>query len=79
VKASASSAPRHDFEHGWQATRAPGQIPPLDREVAGLLTRARELALAVDDVIADETGAWITEFRTSLERVERGLARADRQ
>jgi len=69
---------RHDFEYAWQSGRAAATAPTSDNEVAALLARAREFVLAVDDVIADETGTWITEFRTSLERAEQGLARSDR-
>lgn len=69
---------RHDFEYDWQAVRAAATSPPSDDDVAALLARARAFVLAVDDVIAEETGAWITEFRTNLERVEQSLARSDR-
>jgi hypothetical protein len=35
--------------------------------------------VAVDDVIANETGAWITEFRTNLEQAEQTLGRSVRR
>jgi 4-amino-4-deoxy-L-arabinose transferase-like glycosyltransferase len=69
---------RHGFEYGWQAARAAAAAPPSDDEVAELLTRARELALAIDDVIAEETGGWILEFQTNLERAEQSLRASDR-
>ena len=69
---------RHGFEYDWQAVRAAATNPPSDKDVTALLARARAFVLAVDDAIADETGAWITEFRTNLERVEQSLARSDR-
>lgn len=69
---------RHDFEYTWHATRAASNTSASDDQVARSLALARDFVLAVDDVIADETGAWITEFRTSLERAEKSLARPDR-
>lgn len=69
---------RHDFEYVWQATRAGAGYPPSDEDVAALLSHAREFVLGVDDVIADETGAWISEFRSSLEGAEQGLAASTR-
>lgn len=69
---------RHAFEYDWQAARAAAAAPPSEEDVAALLARAREFVLAVHDVIADETGAWVTEFRANLERVEQTLGRSDR-
>jgi hypothetical protein len=68
---------RHDFEYNWQAARAGAAIPPSDGDVARLLALARALVLAVDDVIADETAMWTSEFRTMLENAERRLAPSD--
>ncbi len=64
---------RHEFEYLWQTERAAAGGPPSDDQVASLLKRACDLVVAVDDVIADETGAWITEFQTTLERAEQNL------
>jgi hypothetical protein len=69
---------RHDFEYAWEAARAAATAPLSDTQVAARLARAREFVLAIDDIIADETGAWITEFRASLERVEQSIGRSDR-
>jgi 4-amino-4-deoxy-L-arabinose transferase-like glycosyltransferase len=70
---------RHDFEYAWQAARATAGDPPSDGEVAALLELARNVVVAVDDVIANETGAWITEFRTNLEQAEQALGRSARR
>jgi len=67
---------RHEFEYGWQAERAAAGGRPSTEQVAALLARAKAFVLAVDDVVADETSGWITEFRTSLETAEQGLERS---
>jgi hypothetical protein len=64
---------RHDFEYEWNAQRSLAD-PPGSAEIAALLELARELVLAVDDIVAEETSGWITEFRGSLERAEKGLS-----
>ena len=53
--------------------------PPTEEDTAAFLGRAYEFVLAVDAVIANETGAWTKEFRTSLEAAEQSFGRADRQ
>jgi hypothetical protein len=67
---------RHQFEYDWQLARAANAAERSD-EVAPLLVLAREFVLAVDDAISSETGAWIAEFQTSLDRAEEGLRRSD--
>lgn len=64
---------RHNFEYVWNAARAKMTDPLSDEDVAALLAKAREFVIAVDDVVARETSAWIAEFRTSLERAEADL------
>ena len=54
---------RHDFEYAWQTMRAGAATPPSDAELNAMLTRARDFVLGVDDVLAGEIGAWISEFR----------------
>jgi hypothetical protein len=70
---------RHDFEYAWEVARATDTAPLSDDEVAARLAGVREFVLSIDDVIAEETGAWITEFRASLERVEQSIGRSDPQ
>lgn len=65
---------RHDFEYAWQIARANAGMPPTEDDVREGLRLARELVLAVDDVISEETGAWVTEFQASLERAEQQLS-----
>jgi len=67
---------RHDFEYQWQVVRATIGSVPSDADVIALLERAREMVLAVDDVINGETGAWIAEFRSTLETTGQSLGTA---
>ncbi len=67
---------RHDFEYEWQVLASAAAIPPTDSELAGLLESARRFVLAVNDVLADETHAWVAEFRTTLERADQELGRS---
>jgi SMODS and SLOG-associating 2TM effector domain 2 len=69
---------RHDFEYSWQAMQAAATAPPSEVELAALLERARTFVLEVDDVIADETSAWIMEFQANLARAEESIGRSDR-
>lgn len=69
---------RHDFEYSWNAYRANSANPPTAAEVAALLELAHSVVLAVDDVVAEETGSWVVEFRGSLARTEEALASAGR-
>jgi hypothetical protein len=65
---------RHDFDYAWNALRANAADPPDDAQVDALIELARTLVLAVDDLILDETGSWVTEFRGTLERAEQALS-----
>ena len=69
---------RHDFEYSWNARCARSADPPTTAEVAALLELARTVALAIDDVVAEETGSWIAEFRRNLDRAEQELGAAAR-
>jgi hypothetical protein len=64
---------RHAFEHDWNAQQVSNAEPPTDDQVNDLLALARAMVLAVDDLLAEETGRWIAEFRGVLERAERTL------
>jgi hypothetical protein len=68
---------RHEFEYAWQAARAAADDPPTETQTFEMLTLARALVLAVDDVVAAETGAWVTEFRSALDRAEEVLGSSD--
>ena len=68
---------RHELEFSWSARRAAAESPPTPDQVLGLVELARTLVLAVDDVIAEEPGGWVAEFRGSLDRAERSLAPGD--
>jgi hypothetical protein len=57
---------RHNFEYSWNAEFASSGDPPTAAEVAALLELARLVVLSVDDVIADETGSWMAEFREDV-------------
>ncbi len=64
---------RHDFEYAWQEARAKGADPLGEIELLDLLDRTRLFVLAIDDVIANETGDWVEEFRTTLKETEAKL------
>jgi hypothetical protein len=70
---------RHDFEYAWQAERATAGEAPSTSETAALLALAHKFVIAVDDAIANETGAWIAEFRTNLQQVEQAVERSSRR
>ena len=64
---------RHQFEYAWNARRATAADPPADADVKDLLGLARDLVLAVDGVVTEETAGWATEIRQGLARTEQGL------
>jgi hypothetical protein len=61
---------RLDFEYSWHAARIAAAAPPTDAELRDLLDQARGFVLAVADAIEVETGAWVTDFQSSLARAE---------
>lgn len=63
---------RHAFEHDWEIARASSAAVPE------LLKLTRQFVLAVDDVVAAETAAWTTEFRSSLATAEQSLEKAQK-
>ena len=70
---------RTEFEYDWHALRLAAADPPSPADVQAMLGRAREFVLAVDDVVADETATWISDFRTTLESTEQGLGNRGQQ
>ncbi|MDA0161891.1 SLATT domain-containing protein [Solirubrobacter ginsenosidimutans] len=64
---------RQEFEYAWNIERTRTASPPTDAEVAVLLGLARKLVADVNDVVAAETGTWISDFRGSLQSTEQGL------
>lgn len=64
---------RQEFEYRWNETRIAVADPPTDDEIVGLLSLGRENVLAVQDIIAGETGDWLTDFRGALADAERRL------
>jgi hypothetical protein len=64
---------RHIFEYAWNNLRATSEDPPDDTQLTAYLKLAENFVLAVDGIVAEETSAWITEFRGGIERTEQGL------
>jgi hypothetical protein len=69
---------RHDFEYSWNVMLASSAEPLTADEIAALLDLARAVVLSVDDVVADETGNWVAEFRGTLDRAERAFGTTPR-
>lgn len=66
---------RHDFSYSWNARRAACNGAPTDTDVSELLALARSHVLAVDDLVAEETGSWVTEFRGTLDKTQQNLGK----
>jgi hypothetical protein len=66
---------RHEFEYEWQDIAVRLIHPISDEDLSMALALAKELVLAVDEVVADETEMWIGEFQTTLERVGKSVDR----
>jgi hypothetical protein len=64
---------RHEFEHKWQSQRAGVGEEISDQELTAFLDLSGELTRAVDQTVSDETGSWIEEFRSSLDRGEQSV------
>jgi hypothetical protein len=62
---------RHRFEFHWQEARSSSGEPPSGDELAVLLGLAQGLEAEVDDAIEKETGAWVAEFNSALEQIDR--------
>lgn len=69
---------RHDFEAEWQVARATDTEPTPIEAVAERLALAKVLVRSVDEAVGAETGAWITEFQTSLQLTEQSLRQHER-
>lgn len=64
---------RHDFEYAWESARAANSIPPTDDVVIGAVKVAHDFVVGIDDAVADETSAWVVEFRSTLTTTEQKL------
>ena len=64
---------RHDFEYAWESARAATSIPPADDVVIDAVRLAHEFVVGIDDAVAEETSAWIVEFRSTLTTTEQKL------
>lgn len=64
---------RHDFAYAWQSARAATSMPPGDDVVNEAVKLAHDFVVGIDDAVAEETGAWIVEFRSTLTTTEQKL------
>jgi hypothetical protein len=60
-----------DFQFDWESLRATWGANPLPAaQVAAALARLKQFGMLVQQLVQDETNAWITEFRTSLHMID---------
>lgn len=64
---------REDFEYAWNIARSRTADPPSVAEVEVMLTLGRALVSNVNEVVANDTGSWLNDFRGSLQTTEQGL------
>jgi SMODS and SLOG-associating 2TM effector domain 2 len=69
---------RTSFEYMWQLKRATTADPPTDDDLAILLEDAHTFVSTVNELISEETRAWITEFRTALTATEHATSGGNR-
>lgn len=67
-----------EFEIDWYALRAQlrGQKPTADQAVLQI-NRCKEFTAKINTIVAEETKAWITEFKSSLEQVDQAVKTAE--
>jgi hypothetical protein len=59
------------FQFDWEALRAGwGGANPTREQVVAALARLKEIALQVEQVVEDETNAWIAEFKSTLKLLD---------
>lgn len=64
-----------DFRFDWaRRLRALNDRPPDDDTVVKFLDRGRAFIQTINDMVKDETDAWVNEFRSGLSQLEATLA-----
>jgi SMODS and SLOG-associating 2TM effector domain 2 len=60
-----------EFQFDWEALRAGwGAHPPSSVQVLAALSRLKQFGLLVQQLVEDETNAWIAEFRSTLRMMD---------
>jgi hypothetical protein len=60
-----------EFQFDWEALRASwGATVPANPQVLAAMTRVKQFGLLVQQIVQDETAAWITDFRTNLKLID---------
>jgi hypothetical protein len=60
-----------EFQFDWEALRQGwGGNPPAGAQVVAALVRLKQFGLQVQQLVNDETNAWIAEFRSSLRMID---------
>lgn len=67
-----------EFEIDWYTLRATlrGQKPTAEQSVTQI-ARCKEFTAKINAIVADETKAWMTEFKSSLEQVDQAVKAAE--
>jgi hypothetical protein len=65
------AAALREFQFDWETLRAEwGGAQPTAAQVLPAITRLKQTALQVQQLVQDETNTWIAEFRTNLRMID---------